>query len=89
MKEIFLEYAKTGAMTKEQLANVLKVKVSWIGNKVREGIIPIIPGIRVHRFDPMRMIEVFCGDSKQVRSLTTERRESGGNPKSGGFQKCL
>jgi hypothetical protein len=89
MREIFLEYAKSGAMTKSELATVLKCPISFIGSLVRKRILRPIPHLRPQKFDPHHLIEVFCGDSKQVRSLTTEGRKSSGNPKTGGFRKCL
>lgn len=89
MKEIFLEYAKKGAMTKEELATVLKVPVSTIDVLRRQRKIPTIPHLKPFKFDPLEMIRVFCEPSKQVRSLTTEKRSSSGNSKSGGFRKCL
>lgn len=88
MKEIFLEYAKKGVMTKQELAGVLGVPCSKIDSLRRQRIIPTVPHLsRPFKFDPLEMIRVFCDPSKQVRSVTTEKRNSGGKPK-GGFQ-CL
>ncbi len=89
MKEIFLEYAKKGVMTKVDLANVLKCPLSYIGVLVRKRIIAPIPHLKPQKFDPLQMAEVFCQPSEQSRSLTTEGRKSSGNPKNGGFRKCL
>lgn len=90
MKEIFLEYAKAGSMTKKELAGVLKMTTRWVSDRAREGKIPVVPMTRPYRFDPTRMIELFCEPQKveRPRSLTIERRISRGNPK-GGFRKCL
>lgn len=92
MKEIFLEYAKHGAMTGPELAKVLRRSEEWVrrnsmGSKC---LIPRLPG-RPIRFDPMRMIEVFCAPLKAVerpRSLTIERHKTGEKPV-GGYRKCL
>lgn len=90
MKEIFLEYAKHGAMTKEQLAHVLKVKPDMVRRMAKGGKIPRLPGMWQLRFDPVAMIEVFCkvSSESQKRSLTIERRKIGAKPKKE-FRKCL
>lgn len=90
MREIFLQYAKTGAMTKKQLASVLQITERQVGDMVRAGKIPTIPGIRHHRFDPDQMIKTFCDvpSPKGSSSLTIERHKTGDKP-SGGFRKCL
>lgn len=91
MKEIFLEYAKHGAMTKEELASVLKIKPEAVRRLAKAGKIPKIPGLRFVRFDPLTMISVFCGPPKPdstARSLTIERHKTGAKT-NGGFRKCL
>lgn len=89
MKEIFLEYAKTGAMTKEELAGVLKIKPEAVRRMAKEGKIPRIPGIRFVRFDPMEMIRLFCEpQGHRQRSLTIERHKAAAKP-NGGYRKCL
>lgn len=90
MKEIFLEYAKKGAMTKEELAGVLKISPTYVYAMVRSGKIPRIPGLHYYRFDPMAMIDVFCQPQKVERpsSLTIERHKTGAKP-NGGYRKCL
>ncbi len=89
MKEILLEYAKAGAMTKEDLAKVLKVSPDVVRRMAKTGKIPRIPGIRFIRFDPMRLIEVLCEtpSAKKPGSVTIERRNPSGNQPSGGFRK--
>jgi hypothetical protein len=89
MKEIFLEYAKKGVMTKAELAGVLGVPCSKIDSLRRQRVIPTVPHLsRPFKFDPLEMIRVFCDPSKQVRSLTTEKRSSGGKPKQEVFNVC-
>lgn len=91
MKEIFLEYAKRGAMTKEELAKVLKVTPEAVRRMAKSGKVPRIPHLRLVRFDPLEMIRVFCepqGPNKKARSLTIERHKTGAKP-NGGFRKCL
>jgi hypothetical protein len=90
MREIFLKYAKDGAMTKEQLAEVLKIKPSLVGDMARRGEIPRIPHCRLIRFDPLVMIEVFCHPPKaeKARSLTIERHKTNAKT-NGGYRKCL
>lgn len=90
MKEIFLSYAKMGAMTKEQLADVLKIRPDAVARMARSGKIPRIPGLRLLRFDAIAMMDVFCaaqGPAKS-RSLTIERHKTRAKP-NGGFRKCL
>ena len=91
MKALFLKFSERGAMTLTELASVLRMKVDFVRRKAQRGEIPRIPGTgRQYRFDPLKMIEVFCEPPKQDRSLTSEKRESGGNQHSrGGFRKCL
>lgn len=85
LKEKFLEYASQGAMTKADVATVLKLPVSTVTNLVRRKILQPIPHLIPQKFDPAECIRVFCEPSKQVRSLTSEKR-SGGKPKTGGFR---
>lgn len=92
MREIFLEYAKRGAMTTEELAKVLRRSKDWVRRNSQGPacLIPRLPGYPI-RFDPMRMIEVFCEPPKKVerpRSLTIERHKTGAKP-IGGYRKCL
>jgi hypothetical protein len=91
MREIFQNYAKTGAMTPQELALVLRRKVSWVLNNSRgaSALIPRLPGKPI-RFDPIVMIDVFCQPLKPVRagSLTIERHKTGAKP-IGGYRKCL
>ena len=91
MREVLLEYAKKGAMTKEDLAAVLKVKPAHVGAMARSGALPRIPNLRLIRFDPMELIRVLCGPSKkeESRSLTFERHKTGAKPTTGGLRKCL
>lgn len=90
MKDIFLDYAKKGAMTIEELAQVIRRKETWVRNNSGAGkIIPRLPGLPI-RFDPIAMIDVFCQPPKveKPRSLTIERHRTGAKPK-GGYRKCL
>lgn len=88
MKEIFLAYAKTGAITKEQLAEVLKLSPETVRRMAKSGKIPRLPKIWELRFDPMQMIDVFCAPKVDpTSSLTIERHKTGAKP--GGFRKCL
>lgn len=89
MREIFLEYAKVGAMTKEDICKVMKFEMHYVGGLVRKGILKPANHCKPQKFDPMQVYEALFGDPKQARSLTTEKRKSGGNPKTGGFRKCL
>lgn len=87
MKEIFLEYAKTGAMTKEQVAKVLKVSPDSVRRMAKSGKIPRIPHVRFLRFDPLKMIDVFCQVQDETkRSLTIKRHKALAK---GEFRKCL
>lgn len=90
MKEKFLEYAKRGAMTRKELAEVLNISERSVGNMVRAGKVPTIPRIREHRFDPMQMIETFCAveAKKSPRSLTIEKHKTRGRL-NGGYLECL
>lgn len=88
MREIFLQYAKKGAMTKEEVAAVLNVKPDAIRRMAKSGKIPRIPGFWQLRFDPMAMIEVFCEPQVTKRSLTIERHKTSAKPQKG-FRKCL
>lgn len=89
MREIFQQYAKSGAMTKEQLAEVLKISPDQVRRMAKAGKIPRVPGVRQVRFDPNEMIRVFCEPPKpKARSLTIEKHRTAAKP-SGGFRKCL
>ena len=97
LKEQLLEFVKRGtAMTCEELAGVLKISPDSVrrNSKPPEGFIPRIPHLRAVRFDPVKMIEVFCESLPDGPlpagngSLTTEKRSFSGNHK-GGFRKCL
>lgn len=91
MKEIFLEYAKNGAMTAQELAKVLRRSVWWVleNSKGDTPLVPRLPGYPV-RFDPVAMIDVFCQPPKAEKpsSLTIERHKTGARP-NGGYRKCL
>ncbi len=100
MKDVFLQYAQKGAMTLEELAQVLQVKPEYVRrNSMPGGFIPRIPGLRQVRFDPMKMIEVFCEApaarqpaEAQLRpsSLKTEETQRHKTEaKSKGVRKCL
>jgi hypothetical protein len=87
MKEIFLEYAKKGVMTKIELAEVLRVRPSKIDALRRKDVIRAVQSLgRPYRFDPMDVYERLFDTSKQIRSLTSEKRNFGGNTKLGGFR---
>lgn len=90
MREIFEAYAKSGAMTKKQLAETLQISERSVSNMVRAGKIPVIPHLREHRFDPLKMIETFCKDPEPPapRSLTIERHKTNGTLKKG-YLECL
>jgi hypothetical protein len=89
MKEIFLEYAKKGVMTKAELAWVLRCRPSHIDTLRRRGIIHAILELgRPYKFDPMDVYARLFEPKRTHGSVTTEKR-NGGNPKSGGFRKCL
>lgn len=93
MKELFLEFAKQGAMTPKDLAGVLKRTYWWVlnhsGEEPTEKLIPRLPGKPV-RFDPMRMIDVFCTPQKVTKpsSLTIGRHKTVAKPE-GRWAKCL
>lgn len=92
VKELFLEFAKKGAMTPEELAAILRRKPNWVRDNSRGSnpLIPRLPGKPI-RFDPMVMIEVFCRPlvaDQKPRSLTIERHKTGEKP-IGGYRKCL
>lgn len=90
MKDLFLEYAKRGAMTKEDVAEVLKISPEVVRRMAKEGRLPRIPHLRFVRFDPLELIRVLCEPQGQTkaRSLTIERHKTGAKP-NGGFRKCL
>lgn len=82
-------------MTCAELAALLRVRPETVRRMSQppHGRVPRIPHLRQVRFDPARMIDVFCNDlggnpPPPERSLTTEKRSSRGNP-NGGFRKCL
>lgn len=92
MKEIFLEYAKRGAMTCDELAQVLRRSNDWVrrNSMGHNCLIPRLPGKPI-RFDPIKLIDVFCAQTKVIerpRSLTIERHTTGEKPQ-GGYRKCL
>jgi predicted transcriptional regulator len=90
VRELFLEYAKRGAMTKEQVAEILKIKPEMVRRYASMGVLPRIPGLRLVRFDPMALIDVLCKPKvlEQPRSLTIERHKTGAKSK-GGYRSCL
>lgn len=92
MREIFLEYSKRGAMTMEEVADVLRRKPDWVRrhSSGSNATIPRLPGKPI-RFDPVALIKVFCEPQapQKSRSLTTEKRSFSGNLLKGGFRKCL
>jgi len=89
MREIFLTYAKRGTMTKEELAKVLNVSAGTVRRMAADGRIERVPGLRFLRFDPLKMIDVFCAaKAESARSLTIERHKTGAKP-NGGYRKCL
>lgn len=93
MRDLFLEYAKIGAMTMDELAAVLRRKPSWVRAHSfgASAMIPRLPGKPI-RFDPLVMIDVFCRPQspppERQRSLTIERHKTGEKP-IGGYRKCL
>lgn len=87
MRELFLEFSKKGAMTKEDLAQILKISPESVRRLASTGKIPRIKHTRLLRFDPEKMIEVFCAP-ETGRSLKTERQKADRNPKKG-FLECL
>ena len=86
MREIFLEYAKSGAMTKEDLAKVLKISPDLVRRMAASGKIPKIKHIRFLRFDPLAVADALF-PSIQPRSLTIEKHNSLAKKK--GYSKCL
>jgi hypothetical protein len=89
MREIFQQYARTGVMTKEELASILKISPDEVRRMAKAGKIPRIPNLRRVRFDPLEMIRVFCEPQKpKARSLTIERHKTTATT-SGGYRKCL
>lgn len=89
MREIFLEYAKSGTMTVPELATILRRKSSWVLNNSRGpyALIPRLPGMPI-RFDPMVLMGVFCQPQKVESPLKIERHKTGVKPH-GGYRKCL
>ena len=89
MREIFLEYAKRGSMTTEELAGVLNLKPETVRRKAKRGDIPRIPNCRKVLFDPREMILLFCSvPGEGPRSLTIERHKTGVST-IGGYRQCL
>lgn len=88
--EVFRELGKKGHVSKAEIAEAVGCALSHVDILRRQGVLHPIPHLkRPFRFDPGECIRVFCEPSKQVRSLTTEKRSSGGKPTNGGFRKCL
>ena len=91
MRDLFLAFAKNGAMTVDELAQVLRRSPQWVRDNSRgsASLIPRLPGFPI-RFDPMAMIDVFCQPpkAKGLSSLTIERHKTGEKP-FGGYRKCL
>lgn len=72
VKEAFLRFIELGtAMTAEEVAAIVRVTPGTIKEKARQGLIPRLSGIKPMRFDPQRLIEVFCAPSspETARSL--------------------
>jgi hypothetical protein len=93
MKAAFLEFVRMGrSMTAEEVAAIIRVKPDYVRrhSKPSQGFIPRIPHLRQLRFDPSRMVEVFCEGPKpeRARSLTIEGHKTGAKP-NGGYRKCL
>lgn len=88
MRAAFQRFIDAGqAMTLADVAFVLKMKVDFVRREARAQRIPRIPGTgRLYRFDPSKLMDLYCDPPKQDRSLTTEKRKSGGNPSKGGFR---
>lgn len=91
MRELFAQYANRGAMTIDELCLILNRSKDWVrrNSKGDDCLIPRLPGLPI-RFDPSRMVEVFCGPPKveKPRSLTIERHKTGARSE-GGYRKCL
>lgn len=92
MREALLQYAKKGAITKEELAEILRIKPETIRRLAKAGKIPRVPNIGRVMFDPLKMIEVFCKEEGVVatppRSLTIERPRQSASQKKG-MRTCL
>ena len=74
MREIFLKYAKTGAMTRDDLARALKRSPTWVMVNSRRGqLIPRMPGKPI-RFDPLAMIDVFCQSKPRTQTRKLKAR---------------
>lgn len=89
MREIFLDYAKRGAMTKDDLAKVLKIKPETVRRMAAAGKIPRIPHTRLLRFDPMQMIDIFCASKAEGLSSLTIKRHKTLEKTDGGYLECL
>lgn len=95
MKEAFMKFVNAGVtMTCDELAKIVGYSPDFVRRHSQppHGFIPRIPPGKPIRFDPTRMIEVFCTPQIEPpapsRSLKTERRKISENQK-GGFRKCL
>ena len=91
MREILLEFAKNGAMSKEDVAKVLKISPECVRRMAKDGRLPRIPGLRAVRFDPLELLRVLCDPPKpkpRARSLTTEGHKTVGKT-NGGFLECI
>ena len=93
VKETFKKFIDCGsAMTKEELATILKVSPDYVrrNSQPPDGFIPRIPYLRQLRFDPEQMLRVFCEPKSTERpsSLTTEERNIQRKSK-GRFSRCL
>lgn len=91
MREIFERLAKRGAITVDELADILRRKPNWVRDNSRGAnpLIPRLPGYPI-RFDPMVMVDIFCRPQKADRpgSLTIEGHKTRAKT-NGGFRKCL
>jgi hypothetical protein len=91
MREALLQYAKTGAMTKEQVAELLNLRPEAVRRMSKDGRLPRIPGVKPIRFDPAKLMQVLCPDApaKPRRSLTIEGHKTDAKRPKGGYRKCL
>lgn len=86
MRDEFIKFQLIGtAMTKEDLARILNVKPAWVQRHAKAGLIPRIPHMRLLRFDPSKMMEVFCDG----RSLTIKEPSSASSHRKGVLRACL
>jgi hypothetical protein len=72
-------------MTKEDLAEILKVCPESVRRMAAAGKIPRIAHLRLLRFDPNKMIDVFCGAEPEGRSLTIKGHKTSEEE----FLECL